>query len=89
MDSEISTGNNKETTTTTEPTPAGTLWFDQSTLGPIVDNEITDDEILRYINQKIDSDCFTIRNLTSLKTEDDAQRLRKYQDRLTELLSKK
>lgn len=87
MDSEISTGNKDNHNS--NDNNAGTLWFDQSTLGPIVDNEITDDEILRYINQKIDSDCFTIRNLTSLKTEDDTQRLRKYQYRLTELLSKK
>ena len=92
MDSEISGGNKDTNTapTTTEPTPAGTLWFDTNKkLGPIVDDYVTDDEILRYCNEKIDSDVFIIRNLSSIKTEEDAQRLRKYQERLTELLSKK
>ena len=82
MDSETSesTNNNKD-----DNNNAGTIWFDSDKqLGPKVaiedDNPVTRQEILDWIGKYADREIFEIRNLNTTKHEDEAQRIRKYQE---------
>ena len=54
------------------------IWFPKDE--PLeLEEPITREEILNWINKKIDSEVFVVRNCTSLYPEDFAQRLRLYQ----------
>lgn len=78
MDSET---NNKQQQGTDNHT-AGTLWFDQSSLGPkdsTDEPEVTREEIITWIGKYADSEIFEIRNLNTTRHEAEAQRIRKYQ----------
>lgn len=80
MDSETSksTDNNKD-----DNNNAGTIWFDQSTLGPKdpgIEDPVTRQEILDWIGKYADREIFEIRNLNTTRHEDEAQRIRKYQE---------
>ena len=74
----------KESTNNSDNNTAGTLWFDQSSLGPkdmtVADEpEVTREEIITWIGKYADSEIFEIRNLNTTRHEAEAQRIRKYQ----------
>lgn len=85
-----------ETSSTTETNPNTTvtdtgitIWHDtdKAVIGDKLDEPVTKQEIMDWIQKYADSEIFLIRNISSLRTEQEAQRIRKYQEYIREHLA--